>query len=79
MKKNIGLFFVLTVAASFLFWVISSNNEAFAVSGCCKVRKSENAPWGKKGTDLPACKKLNKQDNDNVLKKTGKVWWDMNC
>lgn len=78
MKKPI----VMTVFVCILFFVwisYETNNEAMAISGCCKKRESQNSPWSKLGTDLERCKVENRTDNDNVFKKSGLVWWDMAC
>ena len=80
MKKNIYWVLGLAVSISGFLVINSLNNDAYAVSGCCKVRKSESSPWRRQGNDLPACKQINKDsDNDNAFRKTGLVWWDMNC
>lgn len=59
--------------------IIDDDNQALAISGCCKKRSSTNSPWRKVGTDLQRCKVENREDGDNVFKKSGLVWWDMAC
>ncbi|HHJ38186.1 MAG: hypothetical protein AXA67_03595 [Methylothermaceae bacteria B42] len=80
MKKTILLILLLMVVAGLFWGRIAPVTGAYAVSGCCKVRKSERDPWRKHGTDLAACKSMNRaQDGDNIFKPNGAVWWDMNC
>lgn len=61
-------------------WISSvSENQAYAVSGCCKQRSSVNDAWYRVGSDLNACKNLNAAEGDNIFHPTGKVWWDVAC
>lgn len=54
--------------------------QAFAISGCCKVRASLSDPWSK-STDktVEQCEQRNRDDRDNVLDESGLVWWDLDC
>ncbi|MCH9697165.1 MAG: hypothetical protein K0U68_03595 [Gammaproteobacteria bacterium] len=78
MKKSILMACVFCMLV-FIWASYEANNEALAISGCCKKRESQDGPWRKIGTDLERCKVENRTDNDNVFKKSGMVWWDMAC
>ncbi len=78
MKKSIIIFGMVFLLVS-VWATFESGNQAFAISGCCKKRESANSPWHKFGTDLEQCKVENRKDDDNLLKTSGLVWWDMAC
>ena len=63
-----------------LGWVaLPCRTQVFAQSGCCKVRQSERHPWRANGMSFQDCKQLNQREGDNILKKSGLVWWDAAC
>ena len=79
MKRIFFLIGFLLLAAA-MFLIFPCHNLLFAVSGCCKERKSLAEPWSKSGKDYEACSRLNQQrDKDDVSKPTGLVWWDFQC
>lgn len=78
MKQSILMTGVICILG--FAWVsYEANNEAMAISGCCKKRDNLDSPWRKIGTDLERCKVENRTDKDNIFKKSGFVWWDMAC
>ena len=77
--KKISITFGLCLILLPVWVALDGGNEAIAISGCCKKRESNSSPWRKLGTDLERCKVENRNDNDNVFKKSGLVWWDMAC
>lgn len=79
MKKLILVFSVFPLIAV-LFFKLASNNELFAVSGCCKQRNSYTEEWIRKDLNFKECEAENRrQDGDNVFIKEGLVWWDTRC
>jgi hypothetical protein len=54
---------------------------ARAQVGCCMTRRTADpsTPWVQFGTDLDECKRLNSNENDNILEPLGKVWWSIKC
>lgn len=79
--KKIILVFSSFLLMAFLFFILASNNELFAVSGCCKQRSSYGASWSPNhGMNIKDCEKLNQElDGDNVFLQQGLVWWDTRC
>ena len=81
MKKIVLISLSIMIAGS--IWVGSaSNNEVYAITGCCKQRVTVNEPWYRSGSDLEVCKDLNikiDKNRDNVFNESGKVWWDLAC
>ena len=78
MKKSIFVVGLAVLVAIF-FVVGFTNDPLFAVSGCCKERKSYKVGWSKNGKSFADCKKLNKKDGDDVFDKSGLYWWDQKC
>lgn len=49
-------------------------------SGCCKVKTTLEDPWRRSSRNSCTCKEFNQiLDDDNMFRKTGRVWWDLNC
>ena len=76
---------VLTAAAfgALALSVLTSNSDAASAIGCCMERQEANSryPWIQVGQDLDDCKRRNRQKdrNDNIIRPTGKVWWNIKC
>jgi len=78
MKKcliALGLVFGLTP----VWFALDNDNQAIAISGCCKTRVSQKDPWKKTDSDLESCKVENESDGDHLFKKSGVAWWDTAC
>jgi hypothetical protein len=54
-------------------------NDALAISGCCKHRADQSARWVFAHRDFQRCKQENQDDDDNLFKPLGHVWWDTRC
>lgn len=55
---------------------------AHAATGCCMVRADLRSEWREQDESFKSCKKLNAEEDgkfDNLLKKTGLVWWNIRC
>lgn len=63
----------------------TSVGEASAAGiGCCMQRAnaSNEAPWFQVSTDFNDCKRRNQgspDNNDNILKPLGLIWWNIQC
>jgi hypothetical protein len=77
--KNTIFVVGLAVLVAIFFVVGFTSNPLFAVSGCCKERKSYKGGWSKNGKSFAACKKLNNKDRDDVFDESGLYWWDQKC
>ncbi len=60
--------------------VVSEDNDVLAAAGCCKQRAA-GKPWRKTKLNFDSCKRENseKDNNDNVFRPNGNVWWDVAC
>ena len=79
MKRTLTIVLGLMLGGAALSTMLPCYKQALAQSGCCKVRQGGGFPWKANGMDFASCKSLNETDQDNVLKKSGKVWWDAAC
>jgi len=53
---------------------------AEALAGCCKMRQTADGQWSITKASVQDCKSQNAaRDNDNLVKPTGFVWWDIAC
>lgn len=59
---------------------------ALAEAGCCMQRESAdaNSPWVEVGSDFEECQRLNRskdrnEDDDEIFKRRGRVWWNLKC
>ena len=78
--KKLVLILGVVLAAPLFSVMLPCGNQVFAVSGCCKERKSEGQPWFNNGKNFSACRKLNQRvDGDKILRQTGRYWWDVGC
>ncbi len=81
MKKT-GFISILMMTAGCIWMTTVSDNNLYAISGCCKQRPSVNDPWYRSSNDLAVCKDLNfniDSNSDIVFNESGKVWWDLSC
>lgn len=77
--KRIVFVVVLAVLVAIFLVTGFTGDPLLAVSGCCKARKSYKGSWAKNGKNFAACKRLNKNDGDDVFEKSGLYWWDQKC
>jgi hypothetical protein len=78
MRKILFVFGLLLLATTFLVG-LPGDNQVYALSGCCKERKSYKAEWRENGMNFSDCKRLNERDRDDVFRRSGLVWWDAKC
>lgn len=80
--KKILIILVLALTGAAFPVTVPGNGQRFAVSGCCKERKSYKHPWVRNGMNFKQCQEYNQDQDgkeDDVLDKSGYVWWDVNC
>jgi len=78
--KNI--FFVVGLAVLAAVYLVTgfAVDPLFAVSGCCKSRRSYQESWTRNGLNFSACKRQNdSNDRDDVFRQSGLYWWDQRC
>jgi hypothetical protein len=79
MRKGIlaSLSIVLMLGSSV---ILPGDNKLYAVSGCCKQRRSYQELWTQTAMSFEECKSLNERiDRDDVFAAQGLVWWDVRC
>jgi len=68
----------ILLAVSVLGLGMPGEQQAVAVSGCCKQRQ-DNGPWREINSDLKRCKIENDAERDDLFRPSGRIWWDMSC
>lgn len=73
--------FVVVFTALVLGGPSMGQNQALAVSGCCKERESLVGQWTISNRGLEQCKSLNEtlDSGDYIFEEQGRVWWDITC
>ena len=80
MKKLAFAVGALALGGAVLLAQTPCGSPAYAMSGCCKQRGSDDKRWRVIGRDLKKCKRENaRKDQDNVFQPSGRVWWDSKC
>ena len=69
------------LALAILALVAAGSVPATALAGCCKERKEITDRWKITRHSLEKCMSENtaKNDKDNVMQQSGKIWWDIAC
>ena len=77
-----SIFFVVGLAMLAAVYLVTgfAVDPLFAVSGCCKSRRSYQESWTSNKMNFSTCKRLNdEKDGDDVFRKSGLYWWDQKC
>ena len=79
--KNILLIFGFLLLAGTISLALPCFNQLFAVSGCCKQRKSLTEGWAQTSLNYQQCEEENRRQDkgDDLLKPIGRIWWDIQC
>lgn len=83
MKRILSALTITAIgAASFSIGTLIAAPPANASLGCCMIRADDSSEWLQSQQSFKDCKRLNAEkdgDRDELLKKTGLVWWNLRC